>query len=128
MDERVDVVVVGGGVAGLTAGALSAQAGRRVAVLDGRRPGGRAATDVRGVYRFNQGAHALSRAGAGRRVLGRLGITPRGAAPMVKGRAGSAGWAARAAPGRAGRPGPHGAAQPAVEGPDREPPGPLGTV
>ena len=89
MEDQFDVVVVGAGLAGLTAGARSAQAGRRVAVLDGRPPGGRAATDTKGAYKLNQGAHAVYREGAGRRVLAMLGITPRGAPPLTKG---AMGW------------------------------------
>lgn len=48
MREQVDTIVVGAGVAGLTAARLLAQAGRRVVVLEARdRVGGRVVTDRR---------------------------------------------------------------------------------
>lgn len=74
MDEQRDVLVVGGGIAGLTAAATVAAAGRSVLVLDGRPGANRASTDEVGGYRFNRGAHALYRTGAGRAVLDRLGV------------------------------------------------------
>lgn len=69
-----DVIVAGAGLAGLAAGATAAQAGRRVLVLDGRSPGGRARTDDRGGFLFNQGAHALYKGGRAEAVLADLGI------------------------------------------------------
>ncbi len=84
LEDKVDVVVVGAGLAGLTAGAVAARRGRSVVVLDGRPPGGRASTEVREGFRFNQGAHALYRGGAGRAVLGRLGIVPKGSKPPAR--------------------------------------------
>ena len=79
----LDVIVVGAGGAGLTAGAVAARAGARVLVLDGHEPGGRAAvTEVTGSggerVLFNSGPRALYRGGAGHRVLAGLGISPRG--------------------------------------------------
>jgi phytoene dehydrogenase-like protein len=85
MDETTaDVIVVGAGLAGLAAAATAARAGRRVLVLDGRSPGGRARTDERGGFLFNQGAHALYVGGHAERVLGELGIAvPSGGAPST---------------------------------------------
>jgi phytoene dehydrogenase-like protein len=76
MDEKTaDVIVVGAGLAGLAAAATAARAGRRTLVLDGRSPGGRARTDERNGFLFNQGAHALYRGGKAEEVLADLGVT-----------------------------------------------------
>lgn len=81
---HADVHVIGGGLGGLAAAAVIARSGLTVVVHERRgRLGGRATTDDRGGYRFNQGPHAFYRAGEGAAVLGRLGITPRGVAPEV---------------------------------------------
>ncbi|MDX2382015.1 MAG: FAD-dependent oxidoreductase [Acidimicrobiia bacterium] len=81
---RADVHVIGGGLGGLAAAAVAARSGLSVVVHERRgRLGGRATTDDRRGYRFNQGPHAFYRAGEGAAVLGRLGITPRGVAPEV---------------------------------------------
>ena len=70
-----DVVVVGGGVAGLTAACYLARAGRSVTLID-RAPtlGGRAATDRRGGFALNRGIHALYSGGAASEVLRELGV------------------------------------------------------
>jgi len=83
--EQFDVVVVGGGIAGLTAAATAAGASRSVLVLDTTARGGRAATDQVGRFRFNRGAHALYRSGAGRPVLARLGVQLAAVSPPLKG-------------------------------------------
>jgi phytoene dehydrogenase-like protein len=79
------VVVVGAGLAGLAAGVTAARAGSPVIIFDGRSPGGRARTETRDGFRFNQGPHALYRGGPGRRVLSRLGITTTGHPPRLRG-------------------------------------------
>lgn len=84
-DERFDVVVIGAGLAGLAAAATAAKTGSRVAVLDARSPGGRARTDERAGFRFNQGPHALYNGSPARAVLGRLGIRPTGGPPALTG-------------------------------------------
>ena len=81
----VDVVVVGGGLAGLTAAATAAGAGRSVVVLDGGPGGNRAVTETVGRFLFNRGAHALYRKGAGRRVLAGLNVRVTGARPPLRG-------------------------------------------
>ena len=87
MEGHADIVVVGGGLAGLIAAATAAgpDSGSRldVVVLEGTQPGGRARTDERSGYRFNQGAHAVYLDGALRRTLGELGIDPRGGPPAI---------------------------------------------
>ena len=87
MEGHADIVVVGGGLAGLIAAATAAgtDSGSRldVVVLEGTQPGGRARTDERSGYRFNQGAHAVYLDGALRRTLGEFGIDPRGGPPAI---------------------------------------------
>lgn len=91
MYERWDVVVVGGGLAGLTAAAVAADRGASVLLLDRHDPGGRATSDVVAGFRLNRGAHALYRATPGRRVLRRLGVVVRGESPPIKGALGRRG-------------------------------------
>jgi phytoene dehydrogenase-like protein len=83
---RHETIVVGGGIAGLTAGAFSARAGASTIVLEGAlEPGGRARTrEVQG-YLFNQGPHALYLGGAARAALTALGLDPTGRAPPLQG-------------------------------------------
>lgn len=74
-----NVVIVGGGLAGLAASIYLARAGRTVTLFEKRRAlGGRAVTTLRQGYRFNLGAHAFYRAGAGAAVYRDLGIPVRG--------------------------------------------------
>lgn len=78
-NDRPCVAVVGGGLAGLTAGALLAQGGAEVTVFEAAgQLGGRARTMVREGFHFNLGAHALYRTGAGARVRRRLGVAVTG--------------------------------------------------
>jgi phytoene dehydrogenase-like protein len=85
MDEQFDVVVVGAGLAGLSAAATAAGAGASTLVLDGHHPGGRASTDERGQFKFNRGPHALYRGGEATAVLSRLGVSTPGAPPPTAG-------------------------------------------
>ena len=74
-DTAIDVAVIGGGMAGLTAACYLARAGRGVTVFEQAPvPGGRAATQHSGGFAFNRGAHALYSGGAASRVLHELGI------------------------------------------------------
>jgi phytoene dehydrogenase-like protein len=91
MDDAVDVVVVGGGLAGLAAAATAAAAGRSVRLLDGHAGANRAVTDHVGRFRFNRGGHALYRKGAGRPVLARLGVEVTGKMPPLFGARGRRG-------------------------------------
>ena len=85
-EHPTDVVVIGGGIAGLTAAALIGHRGRRVRLFEkAGELGGRAVTQVKEGFSFNVGPHALYRSGAGMRVLAELGITPQGAPPQPSG-------------------------------------------
>ena len=80
----VDVAVIGGGLAGLTAAATAAKAGATVAVVDGRSLGGRARSVGRDGFTLNEGAHALYRGAGGWAVLESLGVVPRGVTPSAE--------------------------------------------
>src|SRR4051812_8501021 len=84
MSRSIDVVVVGGGLAGLAAAATAAQGGASVAVIEAHRPGGRAQTTEARGFLFNRGIHALFLGGPGAVVLDRLGVRPVGAAPPIE--------------------------------------------
>lgn len=73
--ERPPIVVVGAGLAGLTAANHLADAGHRVIVVETRtHVGGRARTDAVDGFRLNLGPHALYRSGPGMAVLDGFGI------------------------------------------------------
>jgi phytoene dehydrogenase-like protein len=72
---KLDVAVVGAGLAGLTAAALLARAGRRVAVFERSDTiGGRAVTHVERGFHVNLGPHAWYTGGPGTKILASLGI------------------------------------------------------
>lgn len=81
-----DVLVIGGGLAGLTAAAEAARAGASVLLLEKAGGiGGRASTQNRDGFLLNQGAHALYRAGVGRGILRDLGVETKGGVPSPAG-------------------------------------------
>jgi phytoene dehydrogenase-like protein len=83
MDE-LPTIVVGGGLAGLTAAAAIAQSGRPVTVLEAAEHlGGRARSRRRDGFSLNLGPHALYRSGGGMAVLRGLGVHPRGRMPRI---------------------------------------------
>jgi phytoene dehydrogenase-like protein len=85
-EPKRDVVVIGGGIAGLTAATFIARSGKSVRLFEQSRAlGGRAQTKEQGGFYLNIGPHALYRSGRGIEVLRELGIEPRGSVPSVSG-------------------------------------------
>lgn len=83
--DKFDSVIVGGGLAGLTASVYLAKAGQKVAVLEkSGRFGGRADTVTKNGVKLNLGGHALYRGGAACEILQELGITLEGNTPSLK--------------------------------------------
>ncbi len=73
---QTDIVVVGGGMAGLTAAAYLARAGADVTLFEkAPKLGGRAATLEYDGFLFNRGGHALYTGGAASRVFKELGVS-----------------------------------------------------
>lgn len=83
-----DVLVIGGGLAGLTAAATAAKAGLSVRLAErSAQLGGRASTlEIEG-YALNRGPHALYRHGAALRVWNRLGLEVKGKPAPARGAA-----------------------------------------
>lgn len=74
--DRTDVVVVGGGMAGLAAACYLAREGVGVTLVEkASAPGGRAATRSFDGFYLNRGIHAIYTGGAASRVLAELGVT-----------------------------------------------------
>jgi len=81
---RSDVVVVGGGLAGLAAATLLTRAQRKVVLLERTALGGRARSQTKNGFTLNLGPHALYRTGAARALLRDLQIAVPGAAPPTR--------------------------------------------
>ena len=85
-EHEPDVVVIGGGVAGLAAASFISRAGSRVTLFEQSHAlGGRAQTKQQDGYFLNLGPHALYRGGRGIEVLRELGVEPKGKVPSVSG-------------------------------------------
>lgn len=79
-NKEWDVVVIGAGIAGLTASIYLAQAGLSVLLLDkGTKAGGRADSTEMANARVNLGPHALYKSALP--ILHEVGVTPTGASP-----------------------------------------------
>ncbi|MEW6127141.1 MAG: NAD(P)/FAD-dependent oxidoreductase [Acidobacteriota bacterium] len=84
--HKTEVIVIGGGLAGLTVTAFLARAGKSVRLFEqSQELGGRARTQEQDGFLFNLGAHALYRGSYGIEVLRELGIEPKGAQPLTSG-------------------------------------------
>lgn len=94
------IAIVGGGLGGLATAALLAPHATVTLYERASHLGGRARSQVEAGATLNLGPHALYRASAAMRVLRRLGVTPRGAAPPFGG-LGLRGGALHALPGTA---------------------------
>jgi phytoene dehydrogenase-like protein len=80
--DRLPVVVVGGGLAGLAAAAYLARAGRPATLYEmSHALGGRAATRIEDGFAFDVGIHALYTGGAASEVLSDLGVDFSGGTP-----------------------------------------------
>jgi len=81
-----DIAIIGAGIAGLTAAIYAAREGLTVLVLEkAPQEGGRAATQDTHGFKFNQGPHALYRAGYGRKILQELDVHYRGGRATYEG-------------------------------------------
>ncbi|HYV43712.1 MAG TPA: FAD-dependent oxidoreductase [Myxococcaceae bacterium] len=82
MATSPDVVVVGGGLAGLTCAGLLARLGAEVVLLERSQAlGGRAQSDVKSGFTFNLGPHALYAHAPGMEALRALGVATPGGDP-----------------------------------------------
>lgn len=84
----VHTAVIGGGLAGLTAAATLARAGKSVLLLEkARHIGGRALSQQRGDFTLNLGPHALYIGGGASDILAELGVAWTGHKPNLRGSA-----------------------------------------
>ncbi len=85
-EQQNNVIVIGGGVAGLAVATFLARQGKSVRLLEQSHAlGGRARTKQQDGFYLNIGPHALYRGGRGMEVLGELGVKVQGRVPSVSG-------------------------------------------
>jgi phytoene dehydrogenase-like protein len=83
MKDRPPVIVVGGGLSGLSTAAILARAGHALTLFEkASAPGGRGRTKQHGEFFFNQGAHAAYLGGIGEKLLHELGVRYSGSQPV----------------------------------------------
>ena len=85
MSARYDVIVIGAGLAGLSAAVQAAQLGASVRVLESHELGGRAQSDERRGFTFNRGPHALFNEGEAKDLLKKLGVPFTGTTKSLRG-------------------------------------------
>jgi|GEM_PF-1834305 len=85
MSARYDVIVIGAGLAGLSAAVQAAQIGASVRVLELHELGGRAQSDERRGFTFNRGPHALFNDGEAKDILEKLGVSFTGSTKSLRG-------------------------------------------
>ncbi len=75
--NKIDIVIIGGGLAGLATAALLSRAGKSVTLIErsSREIGGRARTTEIDGFHFNQGPHALCLTDATDTILKEIGIS-----------------------------------------------------
>jgi phytoene dehydrogenase-like protein len=79
-----DVVIVGGGLAGLTASAILAKAGKQVVLMEKAAVlGGRSQTQNQSGFQLNFGPHALYKGGIAARTYRELGLKIVGGEPII---------------------------------------------
>jgi phytoene dehydrogenase-like protein len=85
--DNADLVVIGGGLAGLATAALVARSGKSVTLFEqsSSEIGGRARTLIHDGYYFNQGPHAFFLADVGAKLLQELGVSYTGGIPPATG-------------------------------------------
>src|SRR5262245_17389967 len=84
--SNLDVAIVGGGLAGLTAAALLAARGQRVTVFErSETPGGRVVTHIKRGFHLNYGPHAWFIGSSATKVLAGLGVALDGRIPRPSG-------------------------------------------